>query len=72
MAEATTPISEDRYLAAKSLVLGRRKASAFLIQRKLQMGYDEAAAYLDRMEREKLIGPLRASGAREILVPAEA
>lgn len=66
--EAKADLGDDTlYEKAKALVLTDRKASTSYIQRRLQIGYNLAASFVERMEREGVIGPANASGKREIL-----
>ena len=59
---------QDRYLEARALVLGADKASASFIQRRLGVGYNEAARYVERMEAEGLITAADHVGRRRVLM----
>lgn len=63
---------EALYQDARELVIRDRNASTSYIQRKLQLGYNTAAAIVERMEREGVVGPANHAGKREVLAPAPA
>jgi len=56
-----------RYGQAVALVIGVDKASTSFIQRKLAIGYNEAAGYIEKMEREGIVGPANHVGRRLVL-----
>ena len=58
---------EDLYSQAVNIVRNDKKASTSYIQRKLRIGYNRAAALIDRMEEEGIVGPADHVGRREIL-----
>lgn len=58
---------DDLYEEAKQLVLEAGKASASLLQRRLQVGYARAARLLDMMEEEGVVGPAQGSKPREVV-----
>ena len=60
--------SDDTYREALQLVINNGGASTSFLQRRLRIGYGKAAALLDRMEDEGIIGPKNGSKPREILV----
>jgi len=67
----TLPEAEEaRYPEALQVVREAGKASPSILQRKLRMGYGQAARMLDRMEKEGIIGPADGSKPRELLKPA--
>ncbi len=73
--EKGTPLEEGEevrddpiYPKAVDLVLTSGQASASLIQRRLQVGYPRAARMIEKMERERLVGPAIGSKPRQILV----
>ena len=68
-----TPIVEggDMYAQAVSIVLRDRKSSISYVQRRLSVGYNKAASFIERMEQEGIVSPPSHSGKREILVPEE-
>jgi S-DNA-T family DNA segregation ATPase FtsK/SpoIIIE len=74
-AEAATPspaaIKEsknaDLYDQAKEYVLRDKKPTISYIQRRLQIGYNKAAGFIERMEQEGIISAPDASGKRQIL-----
>ncbi len=59
---------DDMYLRAKELVKTTKKASASYLQRKLKIGFNRAARYIDMMEEEGLIGPPVGSKSREVYI----
>lgn len=58
---------EDLYMQAVSIVRNDKKASTSYIQRKLRIGYNRAAALIDRMEEEGIVSAADHVGRREIL-----
>ena len=58
---------DDLYEDAKQIVSEAGKASASLLQRKLQIGYARAARLLDLMEEEGVIGPTQGAKPREVI-----
>ena len=58
---------DDLYEEAKQIVTEAGKASASLLQRKLQVGYARAARLLDLMEQDGFIGPAQGAKPREII-----
>ncbi|MBI2147923.1 hypothetical protein HYU19_05665 [Candidatus Woesearchaeota archaeon] len=66
-----SPDDEILYQQAVTIVRKTRKVSASGLQRGLRIGYNEAARFVDRMEREGLIGPSDGVRLREVLMPAE-
>ncbi|MBQ2811259.1 MAG: DNA translocase FtsK 4TM domain-containing protein [Alphaproteobacteria bacterium] len=57
----------DLYMQAVNIVRNDKKASTSYIQRKLRIGYNRAAALIDRMEEEGIVGPADHVGRREVL-----
>lgn len=62
--------NDPLYNQALALVVESRKASASLLQRRLEVGYARAARILDEMEANGVIGPVRGAKAREIYLQA--
>ena len=58
--------AEDYFEDAKEAVLEAGKASTSYLQRKLRVGYSLAAAIMDQLEAEGVIGPADGSKAREV------
>lgn len=52
---------------AREVILDHKAASASILQRKLQVGYAQAARLLDIMEEQKFIGPAEGAKPREVL-----
>ena len=55
------------HLPALRVIVENRKASTSLLQRRLKVGYGRAAAMLDSMERQGLIGPIDGGKPRQVL-----
>lgn len=65
----TTPARSDEaadYAAACALIVSSAKAKESHIQRELGVGYNTAANWIKRMERDGLVGPADRLGRREI------
>jgi recombination associated protein RdgC len=60
-------MTEDRYAEAVEVVRQARKPSCSYIQRKLLVGFNEAARYIERMEAERLVSKAGRAGMREWL-----
>ena len=65
-ANENDPLFDD----AVRLVFEFGKASTSLLQRRMRIGYGRAAALIDMMERDGLVGPPEGSKPRELLKPA--
>ena len=67
---STDDMSEDEeYKKILDFVVRTQKASASLLQRKFQIGYNKAARMIDRLEEDGVIGPATGnSKPREVLV----
>ena len=61
---------DELFEEALRIVVDMKRASTSVLQRRLRIGYGRAAAVLDQMEREGLIG--QADGARPRPVLARA
>lgn len=61
-------IDRDLYAKAVHHVTFDRKASTSYIQRRLQIGYNTAAAIMEEMEKNGVVGPCNHVGKRDILV----
>jgi S-DNA-T family DNA segregation ATPase FtsK/SpoIIIE len=59
---------DECYDEAVALVAQERKASISMIQRRLRIGYNRAARIMDRMERERVVGPSDGVKPRDILI----
>lgn len=60
--------NDPLYNQAVTVVKENRKASASLLQRRLQVGYARAARLLDEMEENGLIGPVEGAKPRKVFV----
>ena len=58
-------------IKAFDIILENGSASASLLQRKLKIGYAQAARLLDEMEEKKMIGPYTGSVPRKICMSAQ-
>lgn len=67
----TSSGNDPLYEKALAVIIESRKASASLLQRRLEIGYARAARILDEMESGGVIGPVRGAKAREIFVGRE-
>lgn len=67
-AEAEIAIRDDLYYEAVKIVMEMGRASTSVLQRRLRIGYGRAAAILDLMEKEGIIGPPDGSKPRKVLV----
>jgi DNA segregation ATPase FtsK/SpoIIIE-like protein len=62
-------VAEDRLTAAIRLVVATGAASVAMLQRRLEIGYAEAAALLDAMEKAGVVAPAaEGSKARSVLI----
>lgn len=59
---------DELYEEAKEVVLQYHRASASLLQRRLQIGYARAARILDMLEENGIVGPAEGARPRELLV----
>lgn len=69
-AGATEPIPgepDELVSEARRIVVESQKASISYVQRSLRIGYNRAASLLEALELEGVVGPMKASGVREVL-----
>ena len=59
------------FIKAFEVILENKSASASLLQRKLKIGYAQAARLLDEMEEKKMISPYAGSSPRKVYITAE-
>jgi DNA segregation ATPase FtsK/SpoIIIE, S-DNA-T family len=64
--------SEELYDRAVGIVMRDGKPSTSYLQRRLSIGYNRAASLIERMERERVIGPAAEGGRRQVLLGAAA
>jgi hypothetical protein len=60
-------VADQTYESVVRTVLERDQCSLSLLQRHLHLSFADAAAAIERMEQEGVVGPYRGSGNREIL-----
>jgi DNA translocase FtsK/SpoIIIE-like protein len=65
------PREEALYKDAVRTVIEARRGSVSLLQRRLALGYARATKFLERMEREGIVGPYEGAKARDVLVTLE-
>ncbi|GAC1351771.1 MAG: hypothetical protein NVSMB1_08030 [Polyangiales bacterium] len=66
--EALSPKDQELYERCLELVREARKCSTSWLQRKMGLGYNKAARFVDRMERTGIVGPSVGAGKdREIM-----
>lgn len=58
---------DDMFNEAVKVVAETREATASMLQRRLKIGYSQAAELLDEMEEDGLVGPFEGAGSRKIL-----
>ena len=68
--EPAAALSEDdlAFVKAGDLVVAQSKASISFLQKQLGVGYFQAAKLLDRLEKEKIIGPYTGGVNRDVLI----
>ena len=59
---------DELYREARKLVIDAGKASTSFLQRKLQIGYARAAALIDLLEHNDVIGPANGALPRDIVI----
>lgn len=69
-AKEATAENEAEYASAVELVTSSRNAAASHLQRVMKIGYNRAAALVERMEREGVVSAPDANGKREVLAEA--
>ena len=66
-AEVKAEKNADLYEQAKEVVLRDKKPTISYVQRRLGVGYNKAAGFIERMEQEGIISAPDASGKRQVL-----
>jgi len=61
-------MGDEVYAQALELVKTTRKASASFLQRRLSIGFNRAARYIEMMEEQGLVGPPNKSKPREVYI----
>ncbi len=67
-ADAPGPAGHDLYGRAVAIVVRDRKASTSYLQRRLLVGYNRAAALMERMEQDGVVSAADYKGRRQVLV----
>lgn len=69
-AAVAAALSDDdvAFVKAGDLVVSQSKASISFLQKQLGVGYFQAAKLLDRLEKEKIIGPYTGGVNRDVLI----
>ncbi|MDD3726072.1 MAG: DNA translocase FtsK, partial [Candidatus Ratteibacteria bacterium] len=62
---------ESLYQEAKRIVLTTKIASISMLQRRMKVGFNKAARFIERMEEEGIVGPYREGKPRRVIVPGE-
>lgn len=62
----------ELYIAARALVVETGKASTSMLQRIFRIGYSRAAALIDKLEENEIIGPYSGSTPRKVHLDADA
>lgn len=66
--EETGKELDELFEEAKRIVIQHRTASASLLQRKLNIGYNRAARLIDQLEMMGIVGPFKGSKSRDVLI----
>lgn len=66
-ADSMDPLFDD----AARLIVIHQQGSTSLIQRKFAIGYNRAGRLMDQLERAGIVGPVRGSKPREVLITDE-
>ena len=67
MTHQSTDTDDPLYADAVKHVLESNRASISTVQRKLLIGYNRAARFIERMEDEGIVTPMRCDGSREVI-----
>jgi S-DNA-T family DNA segregation ATPase FtsK/SpoIIIE len=60
-------LDDPKYSEAVQFVMDHGKASISLIQRRLRIGFNKAALFIEQMEKDGVIGPQEGSKPRQVL-----
>jgi len=61
-------LTDGVFTDAIKIIVSAQKGSASYLQRKLRIGYNRAARYIDQMEELGIVGPADGSRPREVLI----
>lgn len=70
-AELDSDSLDPMFEEAARLIVIHQQGSTSLIQRKFAIGYNRAGRLMDQLERAGIVGPVRGSKPREVLVADE-
>src|SRR5919109_864199 len=59
---------DEHFKDAVEVVVNYDRASASLLQRRLQIGYARAARLIDQLEAAGIVGPAEGANPREVLI----
>jgi DNA segregation ATPase FtsK/SpoIIIE-like protein len=68
---AVEPEGLEGYHGAVAVVLERDQCSVSLLQRELGISFGAAAAAVEQMEKDRIVGPYQGSGHREVLMTTD-
>jgi S-DNA-T family DNA segregation ATPase FtsK/SpoIIIE len=60
-------VDDPKYSEAVGFVMDHGKASISLIQRRLRIGFNKAARFIEQMEQDGIIGPQEGSKPRSVI-----
>ncbi len=61
-------LSDELYDEALAIVSEMRNVSISMLQRKMRIGYNRSARMIERMERDRVVGPADGARPREVLI----
>lgn len=65
------PLLEIQYGLARKAVIEKGKASTLFLQRQFNIGYARAATLMDLLEQNGVVGPVKGSKSRDVLIGDE-
>jgi ParB family transcriptional regulator, chromosome partitioning protein len=70
-ASAPSKATDTLFVQAVRLVVASKSASTSMLQKRLKIGYTQASALVDEMEKHGIVGPLDGAKPREVLLTKE-